>query len=271
MLYIVPLQEEFDLVPLACDAQEFSLMPKAECKNCFKVMPLQLLALHVKQCDVLECDSDSEPEPTQGQCPVCQMEYPVVELEQHASSCRELEINSRRAADHDGNCNMSSEAMHSFQSSEDVLDWISYQVDEGSTFPLCVRSDLFNRGMQQWQRQKKSSPKGRLKVTFLGESGIDTGALSKDVLTEMVAGIEKKLFTDSSDNKGKNPLYCLNSLDNNYCTSGLQEKLWRLAWHKVDLSPTVCVNGAIDTSALVIQTAYRCQPVMSQIWNCHSL
>ncbi|XP_041917359.1 uncharacterized protein LOC121681602 [Alosa sapidissima] len=153
MLYIVPLQEEFDLVPLACDAQEFSLMPKAECKNCFKVMPLQLLALHVKQCDVLECDSDSEPGPTQGQCPVCQMEYPVVELEQHASSCGELEINSRRAADHDGNCNMSSEAMHSFQSSEDVLDWISYQVDEGSTFPLCVRSDLFNRGMQQWQRQ----------------------------------------------------------------------------------------------------------------------
>ena len=64
MLYIVPLQEEFDLAPLPNDSPEFSLMPKAECKNCFKVMPLQLLALHVKQCNALESDtlSDSGPE-----------------------------------------------------------------------------------------------------------------------------------------------------------------------------------------------------------------
>lgn len=64
MLYIVPLQEEFDLAPLPSDAPEFSLMPKAECKNCYKVMPLQLLALHIKQCDAPICDtlSDSEPE-----------------------------------------------------------------------------------------------------------------------------------------------------------------------------------------------------------------
>ncbi|KAK0133136.1 G2/M phase-specific E3 ubiquitin-protein ligase [Merluccius polli] len=132
MLYIVPLQEEFDLAPLSCDAQEFSLMP------------------------VL------------------------------------------------GN-------------SEDILNWISNQVDEGSTFSICVsRSDLFNRGIQQWQRQKRSSPKCRLKVTFMGEAGIDTGALSKEFLTEMIAGIESKLFIGSDVGKGKNPLYCLNSLDKNY-------------------------------------------------------
>lgn len=59
MLYIVPLQEQFDLAPLPCDAQEFALMPKAECKKCLKVMPLQVLALHVKNCDTLS-DSDSE-------------------------------------------------------------------------------------------------------------------------------------------------------------------------------------------------------------------
>lgn len=64
MLYIVPLQEEFDLAPLPNDAQEFSLMPKAECKTCFKVMPLQLLALHVRDCNALDSVtlSDSEPE-----------------------------------------------------------------------------------------------------------------------------------------------------------------------------------------------------------------
>lgn len=64
MLYIVPLQEEFDLTPLPHDAQEFSLMPKAECKKCQKIMPLQLLAVHVKQCSADEYNtiSDSEPE-----------------------------------------------------------------------------------------------------------------------------------------------------------------------------------------------------------------
>ncbi len=64
MIYIVPLQDEFDLSPLPSDAQEFSLMPKAECKKCYKIMPLQILALHVRECDALECEtlSDSEPE-----------------------------------------------------------------------------------------------------------------------------------------------------------------------------------------------------------------
>lgn len=64
MLYIVPLQDEFDLSPLPSDAQVFSLMPKAECKKCFKMMPLQILALHVRECDTLEYEtlSDSEPE-----------------------------------------------------------------------------------------------------------------------------------------------------------------------------------------------------------------
>ncbi|MEQ2242430.1 hypothetical protein ILYODFUR_035788 [Ilyodon furcidens] len=32
----------------------------------------------------------------------------------------------------------------------------------------------------------------------------------------MMAEIEKKLFVGNADKKGKNPLYCLNSLDNNY-------------------------------------------------------
>ncbi|MEQ2299786.1 hypothetical protein AMECASPLE_018604, partial [Ameca splendens] len=71
MLYIVPLQEEFDLTPLPHDAQEFSLIPKAECKKCLKIMPLQLLSIHVKQYSAAECNtfSDSEPEVTNILCP----------------------------------------------------------------------------------------------------------------------------------------------------------------------------------------------------------
>ncbi|XP_049447498.1 uncharacterized protein LOC125897975 [Epinephelus fuscoguttatus] len=227
-LYIVPLQEEIDTTPLPPEAKEFEKMPKAPCNTCRKLVPLQALPDHIKSCkeenvdlcsssdenytqdDMSPLCSQSQAEMT-AECPVCRGVFSINIIEIHASEC------GLRAADRDDNGNVSSEAMHSFQSSQDVLNWISCQVDEGSTFPLCVsRSDLFIRGMQQWQRQKKSSPKCRLKVTFFGESGIDTGALSKEFLTEMVAGIEQKLFTGSPDNKGKNPLYCLNSLDNNY-------------------------------------------------------
>ncbi|MED6234231.1 hypothetical protein ATANTOWER_025004 [Ataeniobius toweri] len=110
--------------------------------------------------------------------------------------------------------------MSKHYSSDEILNWISCQVDESSTFFLCVsRINLFSRGMQQWQRQKKSLPNCRLKVSFFGESGIDAGALSKEFLTEMIAEIEKKLFVGSADKKSKNPLYCLNSLDNSYFRS----------------------------------------------------
>ncbi|XP_034092377.1 uncharacterized protein LOC117559802 isoform X3 [Gymnodraco acuticeps] len=62
MIYILPLQEEFDLTPLPHDAEEFMQMKKAECKTCHKVMPLQLLALHVQDCEAL---SSSDPEITE--------------------------------------------------------------------------------------------------------------------------------------------------------------------------------------------------------------
>ncbi|ROI15248.1 hypothetical protein DPX16_1401 [Anabarilius grahami] len=104
-----------------------------------------------------------------------------------------------------------------FQSSVDILNSISCKVDETNTFSICVsRTDIFIRGMQQWQHQKKSSPKSRLKVTFFGEAGIDTGALRKEFLTEMLAEIERRLFICGADKRGKNPLYCVNSVDQNY-------------------------------------------------------
>lgn len=51
-LCIAPLQEELDLTPLPVNAPEFALMPKATCTQCKMVMPLQMVALHVKgRCD----------------------------------------------------------------------------------------------------------------------------------------------------------------------------------------------------------------------------
>ncbi len=48
--YIVPLQETLDTSPLPPDSHQFSKMPKKTCHQCNEVMPLQMLAVHVKTC-----------------------------------------------------------------------------------------------------------------------------------------------------------------------------------------------------------------------------
>ncbi|RXM34030.1 hypothetical protein EOD39_14502 [Acipenser ruthenus] len=79
-----------------------------------------------------------------------------------------------------------------------------------------IMSSLFQRDLQQRQRQKNPSPECSLHVSFVGEAGIDTGALQKEFLTEMISGIEKRFFESGLDKKGKNPIYSVNDLDHSY-------------------------------------------------------
>ncbi|GAA6066621.1 uncharacterized protein LOC118471169, partial [Tachysurus ichikawai] len=145
-----------------------------------------------------------------AECPLCKKTFDSDVIEIHAANC------GLRTAEYDN----FSDPKNTFQSSGEILNWISKKVDQNNTFPICIsRNDIFSRGMQQWQRQKKSSPKGRLMVTFFGEAEVDSGALSKEFLTEMIAEIETRLFIDGVDKKGKNPVYCLNSLDRKYFRS----------------------------------------------------
>ncbi|XP_030591233.1 uncharacterized protein LOC115784225 isoform X2 [Archocentrus centrarchus] len=205
-LYICPLQEELDTIPLPPEAKEFEKMPKAQCTTCKKMVPLQILPVHIKECKTelvdLSCSAEEESckehdefrdstcnqSDQTSECPVCNNAFHVDIIEVHAATC------GLRPSDND--CHESSG---------------SGAVGQISTFQ--------SRGMQQWQRQKKTSPKSRLKVTFFGEAGIDTGALSREFLTEMLAEVENRLFVGGSDKKGKNPVYCLNSLDSNFFRS----------------------------------------------------
>ncbi|XP_030578768.1 uncharacterized protein LOC115775375 isoform X2 [Archocentrus centrarchus] len=205
-LYICPLQEELDTISLPPEAKEFEKMPKAQCTTCKKMVPLQILPVHIKECKTelvdLSCSAEEESckehdefrdstcnqSDQTSECPVCNNAFHVDIIEVHAATC------GLRPSDND--CHESSG---------------SGAVGQISTFQ--------SRGMQQWQRQKKTSPKSRLKVTFFGEAGIDTGALSREFLTEMLAEVENRLFVGGSDKKGKNPVYCLNSLDSNFFRS----------------------------------------------------
>ncbi|KAL0993734.1 hypothetical protein UPYG_G00112860 [Umbra pygmaea] len=57
------------------------------------------------------------------------------------------------------------------------------------------------------------------RVSFIGEAGIDNGALRKEFLTEMMAGIEKRFF-EGGDN-GKAPKYSMTDMDqHNFKTVG---------------------------------------------------
>ncbi|KAI9532579.1 hypothetical protein NQZ68_031281 [Dissostichus eleginoides] len=69
----------------------------------------------------------------------------------------------------------------------------------------------FERGLLQWQRQKGSSPTATLNVTFFGEAGVDTGALRKEFLTEVVAGIEGRFF--EGPQQQRIPRYSLNDFE----------------------------------------------------------
>ncbi|XP_073319588.1 G2/M phase-specific E3 ubiquitin-protein ligase-like [Pagrus major] len=236
-LYISPLQEELDTIPLPPEAKEFENMPKAQCTTCKKMIPLQILPVHIKECrtEFVDLSSSAEEESCNeahedespdsicdqtgktAECPVCNNAFQVDMIEIHAATCG---LRPSKNDGHESSGSVPVSQISTFQSAEEILDWVALQVVESDTFSICVsRTDLFSRGMQQWQRQKKTSPKCRLKVRFFGEAGIDTGALSREFLTEMLAEIENRLFVGGSDKKGKNPVYCLNSLDSNYFRS----------------------------------------------------
>ena len=69
-------------------------------------------------------------------------------------------------------------------SEEDVLRYIKANVDTTRNFDLLVtRDSMAERGLKLWNRRKNNGgPENQLKVSFLGEKGIDTGALSKEFL-----------------------------------------------------------------------------------------
>ncbi|ROI26836.1 G2/M phase-specific E3 ubiquitin-protein ligase [Anabarilius grahami] len=187
MLYVVPLQEELDLNPLPTDAREFQKMPKATCQMCNKSMPLQVLALHIQVCKSHESTSSNEETDVQFVS-----ESNLDEMKQENSASEVMCI-----------------SRHSL---EDLLKLLASRVNSENQFRICVsRDNLLERGLKQWQRQKKGNPVNQLKVTFIGEAGVDSGALRKEFLTEMINGIETRLFLGQ---RAKSPQYSNSDLDN---------------------------------------------------------
>ncbi|KAI9523403.1 hypothetical protein NQZ68_028427, partial [Dissostichus eleginoides] len=153
-------------------------------------------------------------------CPICFESFTPRFLEIHASMCGERDQHVRLDEKTDMGHNNGKAMERQFESVDDVLDTISGRVDVEKRFNIQIsRTNILERGLLQWQRQKGSSPTATLNVTFFGEAGVDTGALRKEFLTEVVAGIEGRFF--EGPQQQRIPRYSLNDLDSDlYRTVG---------------------------------------------------
>ncbi|KAL2085761.1 hypothetical protein ACEWY4_019081 [Coilia grayii] len=220
-LYIMPIQHQLSTAPLPFTAPEFKDMPKARCVTCSQAVPLQLLSLHVGTCSnretagkftfLLFC--------FQTTCPICGQWVASDTIEIHASTCVHsyvgLELALELTADdhpppHPHTHLFCRES--GFSNVSALIDTLTRRIDTSTTFSICVtREGIVERGLKQWQRQKRSSPQNPLRVTFIGEQGIDNGALRNEFLTEMVAGVERRFFEGGTT--GKTPKYSLIDVD----------------------------------------------------------
>ncbi|CAI5646093.1 uncharacterized protein LOC100707485 isoform X2 [Oreochromis niloticus] len=228
--YIVPLQETLDTSPLPPDSQHFSKMPKKLCYQCNEVMPLQMLAVHINTCKGKFSPDETDDEESElcivkskckVICPICTKDFPEDEITVHASLCGDSFQCMVPEENDQTTCTPTQTSVCTTDSVEDVLRCLEQQVDTTTEFKLCVdREDLPDRGILQWQRKKSASPTSVLRVVFIGEAGVDTGALRKEFLSDMISGIESRFF-EGPENKGKNPKYSLTDLDNeNFRTVG---------------------------------------------------
>ncbi|ROI60070.1 hypothetical protein DPX16_0939 [Anabarilius grahami] len=131
----------------------------------------------------------------EGQCPICLEIFTHRQLPIHASICGDSALQTFGA-----NSPTSATPEHYNQSSDlqcpdDILRLLASRVDASKDFNICVsRTDFFQRAMVQWQRQKKGTPGNTLRVTFLGEAGVDSGAIRKEFLTNAVVPEQNKSF-----------------------------------------------------------------------------
>ena len=93
-----------------------------------------------------------------------------------------------------------SEADNIFSDSAAVVKALQKQVVQDECLLLTVRRGIsLSRVVQLWQRERKrKTPLCRVSVKYLGEDGIDTGALAREFFTDLNSKISKEVFPNGS-------------------------------------------------------------------------
>ena len=105
-----------------------------------------------------------------------------------------IEIGDERVADEHDKSSESSQC--SSASLPKLVKQMEKQVDKTGQFFLVVRRGAaFQRSLSLWQRAcKTTSPQKLLRVKYMGESGIDTGAMAKEFLSDVVVQMGSAMF-----------------------------------------------------------------------------
>ncbi|CAJ1053409.1 uncharacterized protein LOC114557815 isoform X2 [Xyrichtys novacula] len=228
------------------NALEFLHTPEERCQKCRVPYPLHFLQGHIRECkETSSEDDDYETSPAdveilsvtapqatdmmsppvkqdkqnseeKVECPICFQKFTAHLLQVHASACGESYLYKQEEARSEDISEMSTVGQkegEEIKTVDDVLNTISKRVDRAREFKILIsRTNILERGLLQWQRQKKHSPASTLKVSFIGEAGVDTGALRREFLTEMVAGIKGQFFEGPQNQRI--PRYSVTDFDN---------------------------------------------------------
>ena len=78
----------------------------------------------------------------------------------------------------------------------DFIRVMAMKLDDSDQFFLVIRRNAkLSRKLSMWQREAtKNSPEKTLRICFTGEAGIDSGALSREFLTQTIDEIGKTIF-----------------------------------------------------------------------------
>lgn len=125
--------------------------------------------------------------------------------EQFAWSLQE-ELNREMSGDESNHANYST-----INDEDGVLNALEEKVikDKGSLFLVIRRGTPLERVLHLWRREThKISPDHEVRIKFVGEDGIDSGALSKEFLATTVEAIAEKFFPNGS------PIHSTNDVQN---------------------------------------------------------
>ena len=88
----------------------------------------------------------------------------------------------------------------SLSSVSELIDFLTARIDDNDRFFLVIRcSATLKRQLTIWDRQsKKKSPTMKLMVHFAWEEGIDTGAIHKEFLSNIIPDISREMFPNGA-------------------------------------------------------------------------
>lgn len=147
-------------------------------------------------------------------CPVCNKQYPVSSIEQHANACitRTESILIYDSEDENQNLNTGMEEEQTenpILKDEDVLIKIhsalrSAKISRNTDISIHVQRGHCFADFVSFFNKKWNEPGCLYNITFIGEAGVDTGGVSREFYSECFKEIKDQYFS-GSDEQGYEP------------------------------------------------------------------